>query len=105
MLAVVNPLNMSVCAVQDIMARLRFDYGRPWQSSQAAMEQSWDHRHTHIHTLSQPKVSICCGQQFWSRLITCGFVTLHQYASTQHLYTFLRGNRVAQTRLQVDGSC
>jgi len=106
MLAVVSLSTcLSVCAVQDIMARLEFDYGRPWQSSQAAMQQSWGHRHIYIYTLAQPKVIIRCGQQFWSRLMSCGFVTWHQYASTQQLYTFLRGNRVAQTRLQVDGSC
>ncbi|DBA93922.1 TPA: hypothetical protein ACH3X3_013960 [Trebouxia sp. C0006] len=44
----------------------------------------------YIYTLAQPKVSIRCGQQFWSRLMSCGFVTWHQYASTQQLYTFLR---------------
>ena len=59
----------------------------------------------YIFTLSQLKVSIRCGQQFWSRLMTCGFVTWHRYASSQQLYTFLRGNRVAQTKLQVDDSC
>ncbi len=54
---------MSVCAVQDITARLRFDYGRPWQSSQAAMEQLWGHRH--IYTpFHNPKLAFIVGSSF-----------------------------------------
>ena len=102
MLAVVSLSTcLSVCAVQDIMARLDFDYGRPWQSSQAAMQQSWGHRHIYIYTLSQPEVSIRCGQQFWSRLMSCGFVTWHQYASTQQLYTFFEGQQSGTNQVAV----